>query len=210
MDTTNEQTYTALWHKPHFHCIAAIDPAISEKERSCYTAIVTVGWDTSFAHPPIYVLDARQGHWKPTAVLEQAYSVSMTYHPDKVLIEDVAFQTVFVDLWREMASNRDCDMPLLGEKPIKGTDKLTRLSMTAKYFRDPYRVLFDDRSVTSQKLIEQIVTYSKGNTCDLMDAFAMAVNHLTTRYKPGAAWRQHGRSEPVYRRGRIVGYRETT
>lgn len=202
------QPRKALWFKGTFRAVTAIDPAVSKKKRSCYTAIVTVGWDISIETPTLYVLDARQGHWKPTPVLDQAYSAYVTYEPQEVLMESTAFQEVFIDLWREMASNRDCTMPLRGiEADRYGKDKTMRLAKTAKFYQQN-RVAFDGRSATQQKLIEQIITYTDGNICDLMDACCIAVNHLATRHKPMRKGQNTDEFEPVRVQGRVVGYKK--
>ena len=202
------QPRRAIWFKSAFCAVTGIDPAISERGRSCYTAIVTVGWDVSIETPTLYVLDARQGHWKPTQTLETAYTVYVAYEPNELVIETVAFQEVFLDLQREMSSNRDCAMPLRGiDANLYGKDKQIRLSKTAKFFQQN-RIAFDGKSVTQQKLIEQIVTYSRGDTCDLMDAFCMAVNHLAIRHRPMRKGQNTDEFEPVRVQGRVVGYRK--
>jgi hypothetical protein len=172
--------------------------------------MVTLGWDISVEQPVIWVVDARQGHWKPPTVLDQAHTIHVAYEPDDVIIEAVAFQYVFVSLQQERSANRDYDMRLAPLEPqLYGKTKGMRLARTAKFFQQK-RVAFDPKSVMQQKLIEQIVTFSgkEGEQTDLMDAFCMALNHLDMKYKPRRIGTNTGQFEPIRKQGRVVGWRK--
>ncbi len=198
------------WFKSTSRLVTAIDPAIGQQKKSCFTGVVTLGWDISVEEPVIWVVDARQGHWKPTQVLDQAYIVHTAYEPDDVIIESVAFQYVFVSLHQERAANRDYSMRLHPIEPqIYGKTKGMRLVKTAKFFQQK-RVAFDPKSVMQQKLIEQIVTFSgkEDGQTDLMDAFCMALNHLDMKHKPRRMGVDTGQFEPIYKQGRVVGWRK--
>jgi len=204
------QPRNAWWFKSTSRLVTAIDPAIGQKRTSCYTGMVTVGWDISVEEPVIYVIDARQGHWKPTSVLDNAYTVFTAYEPDDVIIESVAFQYVFVSLQQERSANRDYGMRLHPIEPqLYGKTKGTRLAKTAKFFQQK-RVAFDSKSVMQQKLIEQIVTFSdkENSQTDLMDAFCLALNHLSTKYKPRRIGANTSQFEPIRKHGRVIGYRK--
>lgn len=198
------------WFKSTSRLVTAIDPAIGQKRTSCYTGIVTLGWDISVEQPVIWVVDARQGHWKPTQTLDQAYTAYTTYEPDDVVIEAVAFQYVFVDLQVERSANRDYSMRLHPIEPqTYGKHKGVRLTKTAKFFQQK-RVAFDPKSVMQGKLIEQIVTFDgkENSQTDLMDAFCLALNHLDSRHKPMRKGQNTDEYEPVRVQGRVVSYRK--
>lgn len=200
----------AWWFKSTSRLVTGIDPAIGQKQKSCKTGMVTVGWDISEEEPVLWVVDARQGHWKPTTVLDQAHTVYTAYEPDDMVIEDVAFQYVFVSLQQERSANRDYSMRLTPVPPMQyGKTKGMRLARTAKFFQQK-RVAFDGKSVMQQKLIEQLVTFSdkENSQTDLMDAFCMAVNHLASRHRPMRKGQNTDEFEPVRVQGRVVGYRK--
>lgn len=197
-----------IWDSRSFAKVAGIDPATGDSDRSCHSAIVTVGWNKRYDKPSIWVLDARQGRgWKGVEILENAYAVHMKYICDQIWYESIGFQDYLSELWVEKEATRSMSMPLMAYRvQTHGRDKGARLAKTARFFRER-RVKFNRNCPMQQRLIEQILTYKKGEESDLMDAFCIAVNQLAGQYPPGNMKNTFVTPNYIRHHGRIVGVR---
>ena len=69
----------------------AVDPAISEKEKACYSSIATIAVEENHNW---YILDISYGRWNVDELQENIFNVAKTYKPIFVGIENVGFQGV--------------------------------------------------------------------------------------------------------------------
>lgn len=67
----------------------AIDPAISEKEKACYSSIATVAVDKNGNW---YIIDITYGRWNPDSLWDQIFNVALNHKPIDVGIEAVGYQ----------------------------------------------------------------------------------------------------------------------
>jgi len=100
-----------------FNYYSAVDFAITNNQRSDYTAIVTVGIDE---HNNMYIVDVRRGRWDAKEIIDEIFNVQMRWNPEifaaesgtisKSLgpfIKEQMFATgVFINL-KEMLPNKD-------------------------------------------------------------------------------------------------------
>lgn len=97
-----------IWDAPAFPPMQAyymsIDPAISEKRDSDYTAIIVAGVD---ADDNWYIVDAMNARLSPTETIEAIFRLAKQWSPYKVGIEVVSYQKILKN-WveREMAHRR--------------------------------------------------------------------------------------------------------
>lgn len=93
------------WVKPNMEYYAAADFAISEKEKSDYTAFVVCGVDPLGT---IYVVDARRGRWDADGIIEELMSIQKMYKPHIFTFETEKIdKAIGPSLNREMARQRE-------------------------------------------------------------------------------------------------------
>jgi len=95
--------------------ITFIDPAISLKESADYTAIVTIGQDSS---NNIYVLDIWRQRAEPDEIITNLFKIVDDWKPERVWIETVAYQKMLALEIKKQMQLRDKWFTLDEVKPM--------------------------------------------------------------------------------------------
>lgn len=100
---------------------AAIDFAISTRERSDYTVIAICGVDELGI---LHVEDIRRGRWDSAQILEEIFAAHLRYKPDLFITERGVIEKTLGPLVRSEMMKRNTYINLYPESPTK--DKLSR------------------------------------------------------------------------------------
>lgn len=170
----------------------AIDPAVSERTTSDFRAFVL------FARTPegFREVFSEQGRWSVTEQIEKIIGIYERYKPDRVVIEEVAFQKVYKDLLIKESRARKIFIPVqtadlgVGEKKTP-RDKLTRLMAVVH--------LFEQRlvEVVNPELKQELLTFPFGENDDLVDATVYALGWLMRSRKDLVAYKKEDKTLPI-------------
>lgn len=165
-----------------------IDPAISEGDDACYTAMLTCGWG---ADDSVYVLDAfyKKGV-QPDELLEECFRVQETWHPVFMGVEERGFQKmirinaeresknrgVWINWFEIKDSGRSKPLRILGLNPIVSKKRL---------FLRPEHSFIEDEALR----------YPRGQYQDALDALAYQIDMA---YNPAVS-RPKAKESPAYR-----------
>ena len=162
----------------------AIDPAISEKESSDYRAFCLFG-RTADGFKEILT---ERNRWGINEQIDRIIDIYVKYKPDRILVEEVAFQKIYRQLLTEKARDRGIFLPIstaeLGVGPDKRPkDKMTRLLAVSHLFEQKLV------QVDNPDLIEELLSFPTGDNDDMVDATVYALYWLmNTRH--GGAFKQ--------------------
>jgi len=150
-----------------------IDPAISQRDGACYTAMVSGNIYGSGKNLRIYILpNPINKRLNGPQIIETAKSLSDTLglgNKTQLYIEDVAMQRILVDTLQEEG------YPAEGI-PVHGNDKEARLTIISHLIKEG-NILFPRKGADS--LINQIIYFSTEKYKDLADAFVITVLSAT-------------------------------
>jgi predicted phage terminase large subunit-like protein len=155
--------------------ILAIDPALEEKSKNDFTAMVCLGVCMAGKDRlNVYVLDADQGRWNSDAKVKRIFEMYRAYRPDDILVEKAGQQKFFEDLLRVKAKDYGYYLPIHKTdeltKPYKS--KVARLTAVAHVFENGY-VHF--REAGQDDLMDELVKFPAGRHDDYVDAMSMAL-----------------------------------
>lgn len=166
--------------KNEYTCLA-IDPAISEKEGSDYRAF-SIFARTEVGFREVY---SEKGRWGIDEQIERVIGLYEMYKPDRVLIEEVAFQKVFRHILLEKSRERKIFIPVstaeLGTGANKRPkDKFTRLLSVVHLFEQ--RLI----EIKNPDLREELLSFPHGEHDDMVDATVFALYWLMN-HRAGAS-----------------------
>jgi predicted phage terminase large subunit-like protein len=127
--------------------IMGVDPAISEKEKADFTAMVVIGKgsDGNF-----YVLDTLNKHLTFNKQIESVKYLAGKWQINQTNIEQVAYQEALIQELKRKGG--------LKINPIKPTrDKIARLNMVSGFF-ESHKVHFDKKNMN--QIINQLLTFT--------------------------------------------------
>lgn len=127
--------------------IMGVDPAISEKEKADFTAMVIVGKgsDGNF-----YVLDTLNKHLTFNKQIESIKYLAAKWQINQTNIENVGYQEALIQELKRKGG--------LKINPIKPTrDKVARLNMVSGFF-ESHKVHFDKKNMN--QIINQLLTFT--------------------------------------------------
>lgn len=159
--------------------VMSIDLAISNKQKSDYTAIICAGMDKN---RNIYVLDTLRGRWaNPSDIVENIFQMQAKWHPTVVGIETMGFQKT-LKLWVEQEMR-------VRNKSFYIKELKTPPTMVKEYRTKALEPWYRNRKVYHQQwmkdLENELMCMStdgyKGKHDDLIDAMA----HLIDMLVPG-------------------------
>jgi predicted phage terminase large subunit-like protein len=156
--------------------IMGVDPALGGGD---YSAIAVVGVD---AKGIIHVLDAEGFKASPDKFMDKIIARYMRYKPRRIMFEEVAFQSVMKDFLIQKAAELGVYLPIKGIKPGRVAKEMRIAKLSP---------LIENRLIRfreNQKLlIEQLLSFPKGDHDDLCDALAYAVDAVASFNRaPGA------------------------
>lgn len=152
---------------------STLDPAISEKDTSCYTSIVTVGTDLDGY---IYLLDVFRERVNPTKVIDAIFMTYRKWKPVKFGIESVAMQKT-LKYWAAERSMDLYEFPYIVElKTDTRVTKPMRIQALIPYVENGL-LLFPGWSHDTvpgdmAALQEEMLQFPVGKYMDCIDALA--------------------------------------
>lgn len=163
----------------------SLDPAISERETADYRAISIFertenGFREKFSE---------QGRWGITEQIDKIIDYYEKYKPERVIIEEVAFQSIIRKILLEKSRKRGIFIPVssasLWASPLsverkRPRDKLTRLLSVAHLFEQKLV------EINNPDLKNQLLTFPFGDYDDLVDATVYALFWLMNWRTPEA------------------------
>jgi len=149
----------------------SIDPAISEKDEACETAITLVKHHKRDPQNVFqYWIEALHGHFNPDETLDKALDLACRYLAQIkcIILETNAYQAALkYHLYNKM-SQRGINIPVIAE-PTK-TNKNVRIQGLVPFFA-AQKVYFKEG--LDPQVESQLRQYPNGRLIDILDAFAM-------------------------------------
>ena len=162
-----KHTLDAIRHKEKkLTYYAAVDFAISTKERSDYTVIAIAGMDSDGI---MNIIDVRRGRWDALQIVDEMFAVQKKYEPYYFVTERGAIEKAIGAILRREQLARQVYMSLLPMTPTK--DKQSR----ARSFQARFRaggVKFDKTSDWYSNLEEELIRFPKARNDDQVDALS--------------------------------------
>jgi predicted phage terminase large subunit-like protein len=151
--------------------LIAIDPAFSEKDTACKSAIIVGTIVGSGKQSKLYIhsfpFNQRCRQPKLIAEIEKIYAQVSKLCTCKILVEQAGQQLGLIDSLKAQG------LPVIGV-PIKG-DKYARLSTSSLYIKDG-SVLFPKQG--NEELVNQLIFFGSEQYKDLADAFSLVTGYL--------------------------------
>jgi predicted phage terminase large subunit-like protein len=149
----------------------AIDPAISLKERSDFTAIVTIGVDV---FKTIYILEIKRGHFSEKQMVDELIYTNEKYRPVTMLIETVAFQKTLQNFIIDETHRRQVHLPINEVMPESSESKEKRIRSLQPYYMRG-NILHSRGVANIEYLEDELLRFPKGRNDDTIDALTYAV-----------------------------------
>lgn len=160
-------TLDAIKHKEKkLTYYAAVDFAISTRERSDYTVIAIGGIDSDGI---MNIVDIRRGRWDSLEIVDEMFAVQKKYEPQYFVTEKGAIEKALGPILRREQLARQEFMSLFPMTPTK--DKQTR----ARSFQARFKaggVKFDKGAPWYPDLEEEMVRFPKARHDDQVDALS--------------------------------------
>lgn len=169
--------------------VMAVDPAISEKEIADFTAIAVFDRteDSRFG-----LVIKERGHWGIDALTERIIELYNQHQPDRILIEEFAYQKVIRYVLTQKARAKNIFLPIStafvgrevgGKTDKRPMDKLSRLLQILPLFEQKLVYIHDE------EMKQELLAFPFGDHDDMVDAAVYALYWLM-KFQPGAAIRQ--------------------
>ena len=145
---------------------AAVDFAISTRERSDYTVIAIGGIDSDGI---MNIIDIRRGRWDALEIVDEMFAVQKKYDPHYFVTEKGAIEKAIGAILRREQISRQSYMNLMPMTPTK--DKQAR----ARSFQARFKaggVKFDKGASWYNELEEEMVRFPKARHDDQVDALS--------------------------------------
>lgn len=147
------------------HRTLRLDPAISDDDQACDSAIVVDGVD-KFNRK--FLLHTWNGHVQPNEMLEKVFELADTWTVDAIGVESVAFQKILKFLFEQHMQKLGVDYPIVELRPDTKKSKKARIR--------GIQPVFERGEVYVQKtqdaFIQQYEEFPTGRLIDVLDAFA--------------------------------------
>ena len=170
----------------------SIDPGISEKESADFRAIQVMDKTEDGKFKEVLTI---KGRWGINEQIKKVIDLYIKLKPDRVLLEEVAFQKVLRNLIIEKSRERDIYIPItraeLGVGPNKRPkDKMTRLLQVIHLFEQKLV------EITNTETIQELLSFPFGDYDDMVDVTVFNLYWLSN-------W-QMGRSMVKRREEKII------
>lgn len=146
---------------------AAIDPAVSTKDRRSYTAIVVAG----MAHDgALLIVDVIRERIDSKELVQWMFDVQKKYQPDMFIVEDGVIRKSFGPfLKEEMLKDEQPFINIHAEVPLK--DKVSRARAIQGRMRQG-AVRFDHKATWWPSFMEELMRFDRGEYDDQVDALS--------------------------------------
>jgi hypothetical protein len=164
-------------------CVMAVDPAISTKEWADYSALSTVGFDSS---GQAYVLDLRRGRWTETQLIDEVFAAYQRIPGIRVIgFEAVGFQKLYFHEFTRAAEIRRQYLPLLKLERDTKIGKSVRIRSLEPFWNSGQLVFASDLPGLPALLeeAERFRPWKESTHDDLLDSLA---DCLQLRVRPEA------------------------
>ena len=149
----------------HMRRFLRVDPALSEDDKACDTAIIVDGVDKENRK---WLLDTWAGHVNPTAMFDEIFRLAEFWDVESIGIEDVLFQKVLKHFFDQESERRGVYINVVGLSPGNKKSKKARIRGVQPYFeRGEIHV-----KRTQKLFIKQYEEFPTGTELDLLDAFS--------------------------------------
>ena len=155
----------SIQHK-HLYYYSAVDFAITEKERSDFTVISTVGVDSD---NNLYVVDVRRGRWDGLEIMNEMFSVHNRYNPQIFTAESGMIEKTLGAFLNEEMFKRGIFLNLNPMTPIK--DKQARARSLQARMRAG-GVYFDYEASWFTDLQQEMLRFPRDVHDDQVDSLA--------------------------------------
>lgn len=187
---------------------AAADLAISEKDRSAFTAIVVVGLDRS---DMLHIVDVRRFRGDAYDIINEIFSVQLRWKPELFILEQENIARSIGSILRDEQVKKGIYINI--EPVVSTTDKLKRARSIQLRFR-ARQIKTDHESDWSMDFIEELVQFPKGRYKDQVDALShiglildkMAEVKSKEELDDEEYWEEFGDSFTFSGRSAITGY----
>lgn len=183
--------------------VLSFDPAISEKETSDHRAIEVWGITDEGMFEELH---AERGKWGVHEQVDKIIGLYQKHQPERVIVEEVAFQRVFRDILTKTGRERGVFIPVtsaeLSASPKDSSkrpkDKLTRLLSVVH--------LFEQRlvQIKNRELFDEALAFPFGDTDDMVDAMVYALYFLMKYQKGGFFAKKELRKTPLQEKKSFV------
>lgn len=145
-----------------------IDPATGKTDIGDLTAIVIIGYDPD--DNVVYVLKCAAGYWDPVATRHKIVELSEYWHPDRILIEDNAYQVALIN-----QLTVDTNLPVFGQHAER--DKVARIDTLAVPI-ETKRLQFCADDPGQQELQTELLDFPNTDDDDRADALEIACREV--------------------------------
>ena len=187
--------------------VVGVDPAISKKDEAAQTAMVVVGQPRrGIDRTSTFVLKAIAGHWSPYEQAEQLLELVKEFKPQRVRIEDVAWQAALADIVKREAALKGVRLPYIDLAKPQG-DKLLRASAWSPLVEGA-TVLFGGPGHT-QLVTAMLAVPLDASQWDLVDAAGLAIGGVPRQRAEQSSLKQTDEPEATRKRARSYAVRTT-
>jgi phage terminase large subunit-like protein len=174
----------------HLTYFLALDPSLSEEDKSDYSAFVVIAVDPQWN---IYVWDVVRRHVQPDDILEQLFDLNEKYPLVRTGIESVVFQKTLLWGFNHIARKRNKwfkidelvpdstqskELRILGLEPLVSQGRVFLRCRPGTDLRDSPQNLYHTVVEGQDSLIDEMVRFPKCATDDCMDALAYTLKLL--------------------------------
>lgn len=146
-----------------------VDPAMGKKDGDRF-GIAVVG--RSNKQKRFYCVFAKGYKLKPSMMISKIIEIFYIYRPRYIVIETIAYQEFLKDVLKSTAQEKGIYLPIVEVK--HKVNKEIRITSLAPYVNEG-TLLFNQ---SDHQLIEEMLTFPKGATDDIIDAVEMAFKQL--------------------------------
>lgn len=160
--------------------VTSLDPAISTKDGSDYSALTT--WGVTFEeHPKIFCLEAKRGHWSAPRQITEMLAAYEKFPGSTQVIETVGgFEAIYQE-YKERLDRERLNIRVIDVKPNK--DKGIRANAIVHLFEQGW-VYFDHSDRMQQLLMDELALFDfsvrKHGRDDFVDSTTQALNYIDT------------------------------
>jgi hypothetical protein len=147
----------------------ALDPAISDKDQACNSAIVVVGVDHIFRK---WLLKIWAKRVQPIKLIENLFSLAMHYDVESIGLEAVAFQRALRFFITQEMERRGVYLNVIELKTSTRKSKNERIRGLQPYFERGEIYVVDQDDPGMRQFIDEYQGFPTGSLVDTLDAVA--------------------------------------
>lgn len=163
-----------------------VDPAITTKKESDYTAIVVTSIDR---WGNIYFRDGIRERLTVDQIIMVTFKLAEMWHPKQIGLEDVAWQKALAYSMREEMRKRGRHLPIVPVKPQARSKEERIQGLQPQYANGK---VFHNKSLSITKYLEdELLRFPYAKHDDVIDAFAYVLDFLIKPRTKYGHWKKH-------------------